>query len=154
LLQALSQTRWPDLRVHLTSVSDAWGGVAIAGPRARAVLEGVCPDIEFSAESYPFMGARQGRMRVVAGDTNPVMTARLSFSGELAWEVMCPADFAPAMWEALMIRVRAEGGVPYGLEALDCLRVEKGHVTGNELDGRTTAEDLDLGGMAAKTKHY
>lgn len=153
-LSNLLQTRWPDLRVHVTSVSDAWGGVAIAGPRARGVLQGTCPDIDFAAEAFPFMGVRQGRMRVGAGEEIPVMTARLSFSGEMAWEVMCPADFAPAMWETLLLRVRAEGGAPYGLEALDCLRVEKGHVTGNELDGRTTPEDLGLGAMASKKKHY
>jgi sarcosine oxidase subunit alpha len=153
-LSNLLQTRWPELRVHVTSVSDHWGGVAIAGPRARTVLDGVCPDIDFSDDAFPFMGVRRGEMRVGAGETIPVMSARLSFSGELAWEVMCPADFAPAMWETLMIRVRAEGGVPYGLEALDCLRVEKGHVTGRELDGRTTAQDVGLGTMASTRKQY
>lgn len=153
-LARLLQTRWPDLRVQITSVSDAWGGVAIAGPRARAVLDGACPDIDFGPDAFPFMGVRQGHMRVGAGETIPVMTARLSFSGEMAWEVMCPADYAPAMWETLMLRVRAEGGVPYGLEALDILRLEKGHVTGNELDGRTTTTDIGLGGMASKKKHY
>jgi sarcosine oxidase subunit alpha len=58
------------------------------------------------------------------------------------------------MWRTLMTRIRAEGGVPYGLEALDCLRVEKGHVTARELDGRTTARDIGLGGMASTRKHY
>jgi sarcosine oxidase subunit alpha len=82
------------------------------------------------------------------------MSARLSFSGEMAWEVMCPADFAPEMWRTLMTRVRAEVGVPYGLEALDTLRVEKGHVTGRELDGRTTAHDVGLGSMASTKKPY
>ena len=117
----LLQTRWPELRVHVTSVSDHWGGVAIAGPRARAALDGACPDIDFSDEAFPFMGVRQGHMRVGQGDLIPVISARLSFSGEMAWEVMCPADFAPEMWRTLMTRIRAEGGVPYGLEALDTL---------------------------------
>ncbi len=153
-LANLLQTRWPELRVHVTSVSDHWGGVAVAGPRARAMLEGVCPDIDFSDGAFPFMGVRQGHMRVGDGEMIPVMSARLSFSGEMAWEVMCPADFAPAMWQALLMRLRAEGGMPYGLEALDCLRVEKGHVTGRELDGRTTAHDVGLGGMASTKKDY
>ncbi len=153
-LANLLQTRWPELRVHITSVSDHWGGVAIAGPRARTVLDGACPDIDFADEAFPFMGVRQGHMRVGQGDTIPVISARLSFSGEMAWEVMCPADFAPEMWRTLMTRVRAEGGVPYGLEALDTLRVEKGHVTARELDGRTTAADVGLGGMASTRKHY
>jgi sarcosine oxidase subunit alpha len=153
-LTSLLQTRWPELRVHVTSVSDHWGGVAIAGPRARAALDGACPDIDFADDAFPFMGVRQGNMRVGRGETIPVISARLSFSGELAWEVMCPADFAPAMWRTLMTRVRAEGGVPYGLEALDTLRIEKGHVTARELDGRTTAHDVGLGGMASARKPY
>ena len=70
-LANLLQTRWPELRVHITSVSDAWGGVAIAGPRARAVLDGACPDIDFSDEAFPFMGVRQGHMRVGAGRDDP-----------------------------------------------------------------------------------
>ena len=148
------QTRWPELKVHITSVSDHWGGVAVAGPRARAVLDGACPDIDFSEDAFPFMGVRQGHMRVEDGGEIPVMTARLSFSGELAWEVMCPADYAPAMFRTLLTRIRAERGVPYGLEAMDCMRVEKGHVTGRELDGRTTAADVGLEGMASQKKHY
>ena len=152
-LANLLQTRWPDLKVHITSVSDHWAGVAVAGPKGRAVLDGVCPDIDFSDAALPFMGVRQGHMTVDGGQI-PVMTARLSFSGEMAWEVMTAADHAPAMFRALHARIVDAGGVPYGLEAMDCLRVEKGHVTGRELDGRTTPADIGLGGMASKKKHY
>ena len=67
---------------------------------------------------------------------------------------MAPADYCAAMFDALLTRVKAAGGVPYGLEAMDCMRVEKGHVTGRELDGRTTADDIGLGMMASKKKHY
>jgi len=152
-LARLLQTRWPDMRVHITSVSDHWGGVALAGPLAREVLDAACPDISFAAEDYPFMGVRQGHL--TAGNHRvPVMTARLSFSGEMAWEVMAPADHCPAMFQALRERVTEAGGVLYGLEAMDCLRVEKGHVTGRELDGRTTAADVGLGAMASTKKHY
>ena len=101
----------------------------------------------------PFMGVRQGHMKTDMGEI-PIMTARLSFSGEQAWEVMAPADYCPAMFRALLPRIQAERGVPYGLEAMDCLRVEKGHVTGRELDGRTTAADVGLGGMASQKKSY
>ncbi|MEM9062515.1 MAG: sarcosine oxidase subunit alpha family protein [Pseudomonadota bacterium] len=153
-LANLLQTRWPGMRVHITSVSDHWGGLAVAGPKAREVLDGACPDIDFSDEAMPFMGVRQGHLRVESGVDIPVMTARLSFSGEQAWEVMAPADYCPAMFRALLPRVQAAGGVPYGLEAMDCLRVEKGHVTGRELDGRTTAADVGLGMMASKKKPY
>jgi sarcosine oxidase subunit alpha len=152
-LANLLQTRWPEMRVHITSVSDHWGGVAVAGPKAREVLDGACPDIDFSDEALPFMGVSQGHLTTDDGEI-PVMTARLSFSGEQAWEVMCPADYAPAMFRALEARVRAAGGVPYGLEAMDCLRVEKGHVTGRELNGQTTAADMGLGGMVSKKKDF
>jgi len=104
----LLQTRWPELAVHITSVSDHWGGVALAGPNARGVLDAVCPDIDFSDEALPFMGVRQGHMTTDAGEI-PVMTARLSFSGEQAWEVMCPADYARAMVRAVHARVIAAG---------------------------------------------
>ncbi len=149
----LLQTRWPELKVHVTSVSDHWGGVAVAGPKAREVLTAAGTDIDFGGEAFPFMGVRQGVMRIENAEV-PVMAARLSFSGEMAWEVMCPADFAPAMWRHLMAHVSAADGVAYGLEALDCLRVEKGHVTGRELDGRTTAQDVGLGWMASTKKPY
>lgn len=152
-LANLLQTRWPELRVHITSVSDHWGGVAVAGPKARQVLDGACPDIDFADGAMPFMGVRQGHLRTEDGEI-PIMTARLSFSGEQAWEVMCPADYAPAMFRTLSLRVKAERGVVYGLEAMDCLRVEKGHVTGRELNGQTTAADMGLGAMASQKKHY
>jgi sarcosine oxidase subunit alpha len=153
LMERLLQTRWQDLRVHVTSVSDGWGGVAVAGPQARAVLSGLIPDIDWSNEGYPFMGVREGHMDTPAGRF-PVHTARLSFFGEQAWEVFAPADYGPALHDAVAGAVAAAGGTPYGLEALDLLRVEKGHVTGRELDGRTTLDDLGLGKMASSKKAY
>ncbi len=152
-LTNLLQTRWPEMRVHVTSVSDHWGGLAVAGPKAREVLEIACPDIDFSDDAFPFMGVRTGSMATDAGDI-PVMSARLSFSGEQAWEVMCPADYAPGMFRALDAEITSAGGVRYGLEAMDCLRVEKGHVTGRELNGQTTAADMGLGGMVSKKKDF
>ena len=153
-LANLLQARWPELRVHITSVSDHWAGVAVAGPNARSVLQDASPDIDFSNDAFPFMGVRQGHMRSESGTDIPVMTARLSFSGEQAWEVMCPADHAAGLFRILHTRVVAAGGAPYGLEAMDCMRVEKGHVTGRELDGRTTPADVGLGMMASKKKPY
>ncbi|MEM1298535.1 MAG: sarcosine oxidase subunit alpha family protein [Pseudomonadota bacterium] len=151
-LANLLQTRWPEMRVHITSVSDHWGGVAVAGPKARAVLDAIT-DIDFSDSAFPFMGVREGHMTTCTGEV-PVMVGRLSFSGEQAWEVMAPADYCPTMYRALLAKIRDAGGVPYGLEAMDCMRVEKGHVTGRELDGRTTPADVGLGGMASKNKDY
>jgi heterotetrameric sarcosine oxidase alpha subunit len=153
LLERLLQTRWTDLRVHVTSVSDGWGGVAVAGPKARDALRGIVPDIDWSDQAYPFMAVREGHMQTETGPI-PVRTARLSFSGEQAWEVFTPSDYGAALHAAVAKAVAAQGGAPYGLEALDVLRVEKGHVTGRELDGRVTIDDLGLGKMASKKKDY
>jgi sarcosine oxidase subunit alpha len=148
-LERLLQTRWRDLRVHVSSESDHWAGLAVAGPRARAVLSSLIRDIDFADSAYPFMGVREGTLGAI-----PVRTARLSFSGEQAWEVFAPADHGRALWRAVAEACAEAGGGPYGLEALDCLRVEKGHVTGRELDGRTTLDDLGLGRMASKAKPF
>jgi sarcosine oxidase subunit alpha len=153
LLERLLQTRWTDLRVHVSSVSDGWGGVAVAGPKARAVLSKLIPDVDWTDAAYPFMAVREGTIKVGRGSI-PVRTARLSFSGEQAWEVFTPADYGPHLWRTVLTAAEKAGGGPYGLEALDCLRVEKGHVTGRELDGRTTIEDVGLGKMASKAKPY
>jgi sarcosine oxidase subunit alpha len=143
------QTRWPNLRVALTSVSDAWAALCVAGPRARHVLRRVASGVDVENEALPFMAVRKGKV----GDI-PVWVARISFSGELGYEIYAPADFGEALWDALFPAVEAEGGGLYGLEALDILRVEKGHVTGREIDGRVTLGDLGFGGMASKTKAF
>jgi sarcosine oxidase subunit alpha len=148
-LERLLQTRWTDLRAHVSSESDQWAGVAVAGPLAREVMAAALPDIDFSDAAYPFMGVREGRFLGA-----PARTARLSFSGERAWEAFVPADLGPALWRAVAAAAAPLGGGPYGLEALDTLRVEKGHVTGREIDGRTTLDDLGLGRMASKTKPF
>lgn len=140
---------WPELKVHVTSVTDQWAGMAIAGPKSRAVLSRAVADIDFATEAFPMMGVRHG---TVAG--RPVMVARLSFSGELAYEVFTGWRDGLAVWEALMATGAADGIVPYGLEALGTLRIEKGHITGAEMDGRTTLADLGLGGMASRKKAY
>jgi len=147
-LEFLLATAWPDLKVHLTSVTDSWAGIAVAGPNSRDVIARIT-DIDMSNEAFPFMGVREG---TVCG--NPGMIARLSFSGELAYEVYVPARFGLAAWEGLLEAGRDNDIIPYGMEALGTLRIEKGHVAGAELDGRTTAEDLGLGGMVSKKKDF
>lgn len=140
---------WPDLRVHLTSVTDEWAGAAIAGPSARKLLERVVTGTAVDNDTLPFMGIAQGEVAGV-----PVMICRLSFSGELAYEVYCGAGYGTHVWEALMDAGQPFGIVPYGLEALGTLRIEKGHVTGAEMDGRTTARDLHLDWMLSKKKPF
>ena len=140
---------WPDLRVHLTSATDEWAGAAIAGPNARKLLERTVTGTAVDNEALPFMGIVRGEAAGV-----PVMICRLSFSGELAYEVYCGAGHGAHLWEALMEAGQPFGIVPYGLEALGTLRIEKGHVTGAEMDGRTTARDLYLDWMLSKKKPF
>ena len=148
-LETMLQTAWPDLKVSVTSVTDQWAGVAVAGPNARKLLADVISDLDMSDAGLPYMGMRQGRI----GDI-PVRVHRLSFSGELAFEVYCAAGFGEAMWEAILAKSAPHGLLLYGVEALGTLRIEKGHVAGGELDGRTTLDDIGLGGMASKKKPF
>lgn len=151
--ETLLQTRWPDLRVHVASVTDQWGGVAVAGPRAREALRGALAGGDVSDAALPFMGIAHATLKAEGGEI-PVLIARISFSGELAFEVYARSDHCPAMWRALLVQVKALGGCAYGMEALGALRIEKGHVTGAELDGRVTLEDAGLGRMASRTKPF
>ena len=139
------QVLWPDLDVQATSISDQWATFSVAGPQSRALLAGVLPEIDLSDAALPFMGARRFRH---AGHTAQIV--RLSFSGELAFEVSVPADRGAD----LARRLHAAGATPYGTEALGVMRIEKGHPTGNELNGQTTAADLGLGAMMSRKKDF
>ncbi len=150
-LEELLQVRWPDLKVHVTSVSDQWAGCAVAGPKSRTALEACIVDpAVISNENCPFMGVVE---TTLIGDI-PVRIARISFSGELAFEVYVPSDYAESMMDLLFDASKPLEGCLYGLEALGALRIEKGHVTGAELDGRVTIEDAGLGKLASKKKSY
>ncbi|NIA67408.1 sarcosine oxidase subunit alpha family protein [Pelagibius litoralis] len=148
-LEFLLAAVWPEMKVAVTSVSDQWAAMAVSGPKARDLLAAVLDDIGMSNEAFPFMGVREGHL-----DGVPVLVARLSFSGELAYEVYAGAHSGEAVWRRIMAAGEAFDVVAYGLEALGTLRIEKGHVAGPELDGRTTAEDLGLGGMTSRRKDY
>ena len=150
-LEELLQTRWPDLKVHVTSVSEQWAGVAVAGPKSRDVLATcvTAPEV-VSNEALPFMGVVETQLR---GDI-PCRIARISFSGERAYEAYVPADYGPALMDLLWCAAEPLGGCLYGLEALGALRIEKGHVTGAELDGRVSIDDAGLGQMASDKKAY
>ncbi len=148
-LEFLLQTAWIDLDVQVVSVTDEWAGMSIAGPRARAALALALPEIDAADAALPHMGAREFEV-----DGVPIRVLRLSFSGELAYELYVPAGYAIALWERLLERAAALGIRPYGLEALASLRIEKGHVAGLELDHRNTLDDLGLGKMAARDKAY
>ena len=136
----LLQSDWPELEVYLTSVSTQWAAVAVAGPKSRALMSAICPDIDLSAEAMPFMSVREG---TVAGIPARVFT--ISFTGELGYEVNVPSSHGAALWRALLEAGEAHGIMPFGVEAMDCMRAEKGHfVIGRDTDGTQTPDDLGL----------
>ncbi|GHD48758.1 sarcosine oxidase subunit alpha [Thalassobaculum fulvum] len=146
------QVVWPELDVRVSSVTEQWAGMALAGPRARDVLAAALDPgtADVSNEALPFLGVTT--TATVRGV--PVRIFRISFSGELGYEVNAPADWGIDVWEALMHAGEPHGIRPYGLEAMGIMRIEKGHVAGAELDGRTTPDDLGLGRMASTAKWY
>ena len=149
--EELLQVRWPELRVHVTSVTDQWAAVSVAGPLARRTIADCLLDGDsISAEALPFMGV--AAIRLSSGIAGRI--ARISFSGELAYEVYVAAENGERMMRQLWEAAQAQGGCLYGVEALDVLRLEKGHVTGAELDGRVTIDDIGLGRMASTNKPY
>ena len=143
------QALWPELDVQYVSVTDEWAQMAVAGPKARMVLSKVV-DADLSNEAFPFLSARA----VTVLDHIPGRLFRISFSGELAYELAVPAGYGEAVTSAIMHAGKPHGILPYGLEALSSMRVEKGFITHNEINGRHTAGDVGLGKMASKQKDY
>ena len=145
----LLQTAWRDLRVHVTSVTDEWAALAIAGPQARATLTTASEGAALDTESLPnnhFTHARIGGV--------DVRIHRMSYSGELAYEVYVRAGHGLHVWETLVAAGAPLNLCPYGTEAMGALRIEKGHVAGAEIEGRTLLSDLGLEGFASKTKPF
>ena len=149
-LEFCHQVLWPELDVQMVSVTEAWAQVAIAGPRSRDLVGRLLDDgFDVSNTAFPYVACAGVRVRGVPG-----RLFRVSFSGELAYEIAVPASYGEALIEALMEAGADLGVVPYGTEALSVMRVEKGHVAGGELNGQTTAHDLGLGRMLSKKKDF
>ncbi|MDP4823496.1 MAG: sarcosine oxidase subunit alpha, partial [Aestuariivirgaceae bacterium] len=144
------QAHWPELDAHYTSVTDQWAQMSIAGPQARATLNRVLDKFVLSDQSLPFMGV----IETTAFGGIPVRLFRISFSGEHAYEIAVAADHGDFALRSIMHAGAAFGITAYGVEALNVMRIEKGHVTGSELDGTTTAGDLGFGRMMSQTKDY
>jgi sarcosine oxidase subunit alpha len=134
------QTEWPDLRVAATPVTDQWAAVAVVGPRSRDVMK------PFLDRELPFMRYAETTVHGI-----PARVFRISFTGELSYEINVPAWYGAALWE----RLAAEGITPYGTETMHVLRAEKGFiVVGQDTDGTVTADDAGLGWARSKVKHY
>ncbi len=152
-LEFLLQVVWPELRVTVASVSDQWAAMSVAGPEVRKVLEAAFPSENFGTDVFPHMGV----LDTVGTDALagvPLRILRLTFSGELAYEIFTPTHLGNRVWEHLIASGAPWQLRPYGLEALGSLRIEKGHVVGSEMDGRTTLDDLGMGKMASKLKPF
>jgi len=150
-LEFCAQVLWPELDVQMVSVTEQWAQYAVAGPRARDVLQSVVdPSFDISNDAFPYLAA--GEVTVCGG--TPARLFRLSFSGELAYEVAVPARFGDALIRKIVEEGAAFGIAPYGTEALGVLRIEKGHPAGGELNGQTTAHDLGLGKLLSVKKDF
>lgn len=142
------QCLWPELNVSLISTTDAWAQIAVAGPNSRTLLSRVVDGFDLSNEVFPFMACAE---LTVCGGLRARLF-RISFSGELAYEIAVPARYGNALLERLA-QVGADlGATPYGTEALGVMRIEKGHAAGSELNGQTTAQMLSLGRMVSEKK--
>jgi sarcosine oxidase subunit alpha len=148
-LEYCAQVLWPELDVRMVSASDEWAQMAVAGPKSRLVLQEVVED-ELSAERVPFLAAAQVRLR----NGLPARLFRISFSGELAYELSVPAAYGGAVAEAVMKAGATHGIMPYGVEAQSVLRIEKGFVTHAEINGTVTPGDLGMGRMVSFAKDF
>ncbi len=142
------QCLWPELDVHLISTTDAWAQIAVAGPNARRLLERIVDGFDLSNAAFPFMAC--ANLTICGGLRARLF--RISFSGELAYEIAVPARYGHALMARLMEKGGDLGVTPYGTEALGVMRIEKGHAAGNELNGQTTAQMLGLGRMVSAKK--
>ncbi|WLS04830.1 sarcosine oxidase subunit alpha family protein [Shinella oryzae] len=147
-LEFCAQALWPELDVRLASVTDQWAQMAVAGPKSRQILQAIV-DMDISNEAFPFLAAAE--VSLFGGQVRGRLF-RISFSGELAYELAVPAGYGDSVADAIM-QAGAEHGIqPYGVEALSVLRIEKGHVTHNEINGTVVPGDLGFGRMVSTTK--
>ena len=145
-LEYLTQVVRPDLDVRFTSVTDQWAQFSVAGPKARDLIDALV-DEDVNSETFPFMACGAITVSGVAG-----RLFRISFSGEHAYEIAVPARYGDALYRLLLDRAEPLGGGPYGMEALNVLRIEKGFITHAEINGTVTAFDLGMQGLVSKKK--
>jgi sarcosine oxidase subunit alpha len=148
MMEDYLQTEWPDLKVWLTSTTEQWAVIALNGPNARNVLEPLIEGIDLSNEAFPHMSVAVGEICGV-----PTRLFRVSFTGELGFEVNVPARYGRAVWEALYEAGRKYRITPYGTETMHVLRAEKGYIiVGQDTDGTLTPDDAGLAWAIGKTK--
>ncbi len=142
------QTEFPDLKVWLTSTTEQWAVIAVQGPKAREIIEPLIEGIDMNPEAMPHMSVAEGKICGV-----PTRLFRMTFAGELGYEVNVPADYGQAVWEALWARAEPLGVCAYGTEAMHILRAEKGYIiVGQDTDGTVTPDDAGLNWAVGKKK--
>jgi sarcosine oxidase, subunit alpha len=140
------QCEWPDLRIRVTDVTSAWGNVAVAGPRARELVQRLGTDIDLAPEAFPHLAVRCGQLAGV-----PARIARVGLTGELSFEISVPAGYAMALWELALAQGTDLNVAPIGVDALQELRTEKGFVlVGADTDGRTIPADIGMEAVLAR----
>ena len=149
-LELWQQTEWPDLKVYFTSVTDHWTTATITGPNARKVLAKVCDDIDLANDAFQFMDGRDGTVAGVAA-----RVFRISFTGELTYEINVPAHYGRHIWEALIAAGEEFDITPYGTESMHVLRAEKGFIiVGQDTDGSMTPADMNMDWVVGKNKTF
>ncbi|MBO0874688.1 MAG: ferredoxin, partial [Pseudonocardia sp.] len=150
-LEEWSQTEWPELDVTFTSVTEQWATIAVVGPKSRAVVARLAPGLDCANDAFPFMTVRETTL----DGGIPARIARVSFSGELAYEVNVASWYGLAAWEAVLAAGEEYGITPYGTETMHVLRAEKGFpIVGQDTDGTVTPEDLGMGWIVSSRKDF
>ena len=148
LMEDYVQTEWTELDVWLTSTTEQWSVIAVQGPNARKVIEPLVEGIDLSAAALPHMSVGRGRICGI-----PMMLFRVSFTGELGFEINVPSDYGLTVWEAVHQAGQSCGITEYGTEAMHVLRAEKGYIiVGQDTDGTATPDDAGLAWAVGKTK--
>jgi sarcosine oxidase subunit alpha len=148
-LEIYHQTEWPELKVYFTSVTDHWATMTLTGPNSRKLLAEVT-DIDLDKDAFPFMTWKEGKVGGV-----PARVFRISFTGELSYEVNVQADYALDVWEQVIEAGKKHGLTPYGTETMHVLRAEKGFIiVGQDTDGSVTPDDLNMGWCVGRTKPF
>ena len=148
MMEDYRQTEWPELEVWLTSTTEQWAVIAVQGPHARRLLEPLVSGIDLSAAAMPHMSVASGFICGV-----PTRLFRVSFSGELGFEVNVPSDYGLAVWEAIHAAGADHGITVYGTETMHVLRAEKGYIiVGQDTDGTMTPDDAGVAWAIGKAK--
>ncbi|MET7703514.1 sarcosine oxidase subunit alpha family protein [Streptomyces sp. NPDC005485] len=150
-LEEWLQTEWPELDVHCTSVTEQWTTIAVVGPKSREVVARLAPDVDLSAEAFPFMAFRETTL----ASGVPARICRISFSGELAYEINVSGWYGLAVWEQVHEAGQAYGITPYGTETMHVLRAEKGYIiVGQDTDGTVTPQDAGMSWVVSRQKDF